>query len=89
MRYRKQGIQLNTAPTEIEPTPMTREGTRSLVERHHALRRMVSPTQVGVGVYPGWVRATSLASLPSTKPKRTHDKPDFWKLLREKNEIVE
>ncbi len=35
--YRKLNINLNLAPTEIDPTPSTVIGTHSLVERFYAL----------------------------------------------------
>jgi hypothetical protein len=43
-------VDLRLAP-DAEPTPMTREGTRALVERFHGLKRERNghPTQVGGG----------------------------------------
>jgi hypothetical protein len=66
-RYRKLGTQLNIAPSMIDPTPSTVEGTRSIVERFYALKG----TEVGGGGRGLGGSITSLSSLPSKKPKRT------------------
>ena len=55
---------MRLAPS-IEPTPSTVEGTRSMVERFHALNR----PEVGVGGVVGGGSVTSLVSLPSKKSK--------------------
>lgn len=69
---------LAQAPSEIDPTPMTVDGTRSLVERFWVLKRRDGLSrQVGVGGSPGGGSVTSLASLPTTKPKRLVD-CDGW-----------
>ena len=41
--YRKFSTSLNIAPTENNPTPMTRTGTNALVERFYALKRSQTP----------------------------------------------
>lgn len=58
--------------TTVDPTPMTVEGTRSLVERFYVLRRQgwLSRGQVGVGGYLEGDSVTSLGSLPTKKTKR-------------------
>src|SRR5450755_1014339 len=66
--YRKLNTTLNLAPTEIDPSPSTVDGARSLVERYQALK--LGGTEVGGGVVPGKGGLTSLATHPPTKPKR-------------------
>lgn len=66
------GSRFTVAP-EADPTPLTVEGTHALVERWHALRRMVLMGQVGVGGPAGSTRVTSLSVLPTKKPKRSVD----------------
>ncbi len=68
-RYRKLGTHLNIAPTDIDPTPSTRDGARSLVERFWILRG----TEVGVGGAPRGGSLTSLSSLPTKKTKRVEE----------------
>ena len=58
--------QLDQASSEVDPSPMTVDGTRALVERFYAMRR----TQVGAGGARPTVAPTSPTPLPSKKPKR-------------------
>jgi hypothetical protein len=62
--YRNKATSLNLSPTEIDPSPSTVEGAHSLVERFYALR------QEGVGGVGQRGSVTSLAPLPTKKPKR-------------------
>lgn len=61
-------IKLGPAPN-VDPTPMTREGTQSLVERFYALRRQAG-TEVGVGGCLGDGSVTSFSILLTEKTKR-------------------
>lgn len=62
-RYRKLGTFLNTAPSE-NPTPMTREGTRAMVERFRAFQNHPPPSP-------------SSRSSPSTEPAVQKSPLDF------------
>ena len=57
VRYRKSST-VNLAPVAIDPSPMTREGTRSLVERFYAMRRDDHP-EVWAGGRPAVAVSTS------------------------------
>lgn len=57
VRYRKSST-VNLAPVAIDPSPMSREGTRALVERFYAMRRDGQP-EVGAGGRPAVAVSTS------------------------------
>jgi hypothetical protein len=70
-------VHLDQAPSDADPTPMTLSGTRALTERFYAMKRIglktliqMYGTEVVGGGTPRVVGVTSLASLPTTKPKR-------------------
>jgi hypothetical protein len=74
MKYNSGYRKLSLAPINVDPSPSTREGTHSLVERFLALR----DTEGRGGGMPGSGSFTSLVPVPPKKSKKRSLSKDLF-----------